>query len=83
MTTEQIRKAERIVVDIIERNVPVYTMNCKLEEAKKIIGLRISADAYYPDPVRVVSIGEPINALIQNPLNEASLRTSVDFCGGT
>lgn len=83
MTAEQIRKSEGIVIDFIERNVPVYTMHCKLEDAKKIIGLQTLANVDYPDPVRVVSVGEPIEYLIENPQSQASLHTSVDFCGGT
>jgi alanyl-tRNA synthetase len=83
MTVEQIRKTEKIVIDIIKKNAPVYTMECKLEEAKKIIGLRAMFDEAYPDPVRVVSVGEPISSLVQNPQGQASLLTSVEFCGGT
>lgn len=83
MTTEQVRKTEQIVVDIIRRNAIVYTKQCKLEEAKKIIGLRAMFDEAYPDPVRVVSVGEPVDNLERNPESEASLLTSVEFCGGT
>lgn len=83
MTTDQVRKTEQIVVDIIKRNAPVYTMECKLEDAKKIIGLRAMFDEAYPDPVRVVSVGERIDALVKDPQSKASLLTSVEFCGGT
>lgn len=83
MTVEQIRKTEQIVVDIIKRNAPVYAKECKLEEAKKIIGLRAMFDEAYPDPVRVVSVGEQVDELVKNPQSQASLLTSVEFCGGT
>lgn len=83
MTTEQIKKTEQIVVDIIRRNAVVYTKQCKLAEAKKIVGLRAMFDEAYPDPVRVVSVGEPVDNLEKNPESEASLLTSVEFCGGT
>ena len=83
MTPEQICIAENKVVDVIKRNVPVYTKNCKLEDAMKIIGLKFLPNVDYPDPARVVSIGEPIDTLIENPLSDASLHTSIDFCGGT
>ncbi|XP_065200252.1 alanine--tRNA ligase, cytoplasmic [Planococcus citri] len=83
MTVDQIRKAEKIVQDIIKRNGVVYTKLCQLEEAKKICGLRAMFDETYPDPVRVVSVGEPVENLEHDPLSKASLLTSVEFCGGT
>lgn len=83
MNAEQVGKAEKIVRDIIKRNAVVYTKQCKLEDAKKIRGLRAMFDEAYPDPVRVVSVGEPVEDLEKNPDSEASLLTSVEFCGGT
>ena len=83
MNPEQIRKTEQIVQDIVKRNSVVYTRLCKLEDAKKICGLRAMFGEAYPDPVRVVSVGEPVENLESNPQSEASLLTSVEFCGGT
>lgn len=83
MNIEQIRKAEQIVQEIVKRNGIVYTKLCKLEDARKICGLRAMFDEAYPDPVRVVSVGEPVENLENDPLNKASLLTSVEFCGGT
>lgn len=83
MTIEQVRKTEQIVQDIIKRNAVVYVKQCKLEEARKICGLRAMFDEAYPDPVRVVSVGEPVENMEKNPQSEVSMLTSVEFCGGT
>ena len=48
-----------------------------------IQGLRAMFDETYPDPVRVVSIGVPVNELLENPTSGAADKTSVEFCGGT
>ena len=37
----------------------------------------------YPDPVRVVSIGKPVEELLANPAAESNRQYSVEFCGGT
>lgn len=37
----------------------------------------------YPDPVRVISFGVPVEDLEANPEGDAGVETSVEFCGGT
>ena len=37
----------------------------------------------YPDPVRVVSVGVPVDELLTDPDSPKGMSTSVEFCGGT
>lgn len=37
----------------------------------------------YPDPVRVLSIGIPVEDLVADPAGPGAIMTSVEFCGGT
>lgn len=37
----------------------------------------------YPDPVRVLSIGIPVEDLVADPAGPGATMTSVEFCGGT
>ncbi|NP_001121342.1 alanyl-tRNA synthetase 1 L homeolog [Xenopus laevis] len=83
MTTQEIRKTEEIANDIIKENKVVYALDCPLATAKAIQGLRAVFDETYPDPVRVVSIGIPVEDLLADPSSPAGSVTSVEFCGGT
>ncbi|CAK9807202.1 Alanine--tRNA ligase, cytoplasmic [Anthophora plagiata] len=83
MTAEQIQKTEEITNNIIKENKKVYAKESNLAVAKTIQGLRAMFEETYPDPVRIVSIGIPIEDLEKDPLGPDALQTSVEFCGGT
>ncbi|KAF3689123.1 Alanine--tRNA ligase, cytoplasmic [Channa argus] len=83
LTTEQVRKTEEIACAMIKDAKPVYAMEAPLAEAKAIQGLRAVFDETYPDPVRVVSIGIPVQDLLDDPNGAAGTLTSIEFCGGT
>jgi len=83
MTVKQVKEAEQIAQKMIQSDVPVYARETGLSVAKGIQGLRAVFDETYPDPVRVVSIGIPVETLEADPTSPAGLETSVEFCGGT
>jgi len=83
MTVEQVKAAEEIAQGLINKDGPVYARDTGLAIAKGIQGLRAVFDETYPDPVKVVSIGVPVETLEGDPLGPAGLDTSVEFCGGT
>jgi alanyl-tRNA synthetase len=80
---EQIKKTEEICQKLIDTHQNVFAKNCKLAEAKEINGLRAVFDEAYPDPVRVVSVGIPVEKLLEDPKGEQGRMTTVEFCGGT
>lgn len=68
MTAAQLRDTEVYVRDIISKSIPVSAEVMPLGDAKAIPGVRAMFGEVYPDPVRVVKVGEDC---------------SVEFCGGT
>ena len=68
---------------MITENEKIYANESNLAIAKTIQGLRAMFEETYPDPVRVVSVGIPVENLEKDPLSTAALETSVEFCGGT
>lgn len=83
LTVAQVAKVESDCGLLIGRNECVYGREAPLSVAKTIRGLRAVFDETYPDPVRIVSIGVPVEQLEKDPLGSAADNTSVEFCGGT
>lgn len=83
MTSDQIKQCEIIVNKIIDANQDVHAKVSDLASAKAIQGLRAIFDETYPDPVRVVSVGIPVETMVKDPTSPAGSKTSVEFCGGT
>jgi len=83
MTGGQLQDTEQLANNMIIENDKIYAKESNLAIAKTIQGLRAMFEETYPDPVRVVSVGIPVENLEKDPLSTAALETSVEFCGGT
>ncbi len=83
VSPEELGKVESIVREQIKRDLTVYAQPAPLSSAKNINGLRAVFGETYPDPVRVVSIGQPVADLMEQPHNSGWRELSVEFCGGT
>ena len=83
MSDEEIAKVETLVAEAIGKKLPVYAQEAPQEKALKINGLRAVFGEKYPPMVRVVSIGAPVNDLLNGPDDAKWRNYSVEFCGGT
>ncbi|RSH95316.1 Alanine--tRNA ligase [Saitozyma podzolica] len=83
ISVDELIKIETICNDWIKKGVPVYAEEMSLAEAYKIPGLRAVFGEAYPDPVRVVSIGYPLEEIRANVEDARWRSTSIEFCGGT
>ncbi|XP_018561574.1 alanine--tRNA ligase, cytoplasmic [Anoplophora glabripennis] len=83
LTSEQVKNTELSSKGMISKNEPVYAKEANLAVAKTVRGLRAVFEETYPDPVRIVSIGIPVEQLESDPFGPAGDNTSIEFCGGT
>jgi alanyl-tRNA synthetase len=68
MTVSELRQVESICQAVVSDGQPVTSSTMPLAQAQAINGVRAVFGEVYPDPVRVVTIGDS---------------TSIEFCGGT
>jgi len=80
---DEVKRVEAVCEEAVNNKLNVYAKETPLAIAKAIQGLRAVFDETYPDPVRVVSVGKPIEDLISDPNGPAAFDYSVEFCGGT
>ncbi|KAF2846835.1 alanyl-tRNA synthetase-like protein [Plenodomus tracheiphilus IPT5] len=83
LTDAEIEKVETISTKYIKDDSKVYAKEVPLSKAKEITGVRAVFGETYPDPVRVVSVGTPVEDLLADPKNPAWGKLSIEFCGGT
>ncbi|KAK3908980.1 Alanine--tRNA ligase, cytoplasmic [Frankliniella fusca] len=83
MTVDQVKKTEEESKKLISKNEEVFAKESNLAIAKTVRGLRAVFEETYPDPVRIVSIGIPVEKLEADPNSPAGNGTSIEFCGGT
>lgn len=67
----------------IEQNAQVYATEVTLPTARNIKGVRAVFGETYPDPVRVVSVGVPVEDLLEDVQKADWEKLSIEFCGGT
>ena len=79
----ELEKIEQISTKYIRQNCEVYAKDVPLATAKEILGVRAVFGETYPDPVRVVSVGVPVEDLLSNVKAKEWREVSVEFCGGT
>ncbi|EKD18456.1 uncharacterized protein L3040_007520 [Drepanopeziza brunnea f. sp. 'multigermtubi'] len=79
----ELKKIEDSSNAYIKQNCEIYAKDVDLDLAKGIEGVRAVFGETYPNPVRVVSVGVPVDELLENPKNPKWREVSVEFCGGT
>ncbi len=83
MTPEEIARTEDLVNQQIAADMPVHVQDVPESRARRINTLRAVFGEKYPDVVRVVSIGAPIDEMLARPDAAQWMAHAVEFCGGT
>lgn len=83
VTDEELDNIEKISAKYIQEDMEVFTSEVKLSTARQTRGVRFIPDETYPDPVRVISIGVPIENLLLDVASKDWGKYSIEFCGGT
>jgi alanyl-tRNA synthetase len=79
----ELQKIEDKSTEYIRQNCPVFTKDVQLSLAREITGVRAVFGETYPDPVRVVSVGIPLEDILKDIKDERWGKISIEFCGGT
>ncbi|GAB7363537.1 hypothetical protein MBLNU230_g3805t1 [Neophaeotheca triangularis] len=80
---EQLLQIEEKSTSYIRQNSEVYALDVPLATARNIEGVRAVFGETYPDPVRVVSVGVPVEELLEDVKRKDWANVSIEFCGGT
>jgi alanyl-tRNA synthetase len=83
VSPDELARIEESVRGDVAADLAVYADTAPLMLARSINGVRAVFGEAYPDPVRVVSIGVPIQDLLDRPDDPRWRDRSVEFCGGT
>lgn len=83
VSPEDLGKCEAIVRGQIASGLGVYAQDVAKSDALRINGLRAVFGEDYPDPVRVLSVGVPVEELVGEPDKPTHAAHSIEFCGGT
>ena len=80
---EELAGIEADLAGAIAARRTVFTGNAPEAQARGIRGLRAVFGEKYPPVVRIVSVGEPVERLLDHPNEEAWEGLSIELCGGT
>jgi len=83
ISDDELARIEKLVNDQIDEELPVHTKVVDQKAAREVNTLRAVFGEKYPDQVRVVSVGVPVDELLADPKNAEWMKYSVEFCGGT
>ena len=83
LTPEELERVEQLVNERIQQKLPVYDKAVSQQDAFKIHSLRAVFGEKYPETVRILSVGTPVDELLANPDNPAWQDVSIELCGGT
>jgi alanyl-tRNA synthetase len=88
LTDDELARIETLCNQQIAAGLTVYAATREEDfvdqaAARRINTLRAVFGEKYPEKVRVVSIGVPIEDLLREPSNPKWMQYSVEFCGGT
>ncbi|CAF9938183.1 Alanine--tRNA ligase [Imshaugia aleurites] len=83
ITDAELQRIENVSAQMIRNDMEVFTSDVKLITARQIEGVRSISGETYPDPVRVVSIGVPVDKLLLDVASRDWWKYSIEFCGGT
>jgi alanyl-tRNA synthetase len=83
VTDDELARIEDSARAQIASDLPVYAQVLPLDKAMSINSLRAVFGEKYPDPVRVISVGRPIEELVARPSDPSNFDYSVELCGGT
>ena len=83
LTDDEISRIEDGVNRQIAAKYAVYSKEVDLATGMKFYGIRAVFGEKYPDRVRVVSIGAPVEELERDSANTKWRQFSIEFCGGT
>ncbi|XP_020640745.3 alanine--tRNA ligase, mitochondrial [Pogona vitticeps] len=81
LTNQDLQNIENVIQEVIKRNEIVYTKEVPVKLTNDVLGLR-KLDELYPDLVRVVSVGVPVEKVLAQESKDA-MHTSVELCCGT